>query len=202
MKRVLSILLLLAVLSASATSALAANTVQTRLEAGAPVLLADYPADEYAQSFEGEPYDWYREVYSYEDVGVMVTNERQSRFYGGMDEILSVTEAYGTITSAAMVEMEPLEGADLAVHLRFETRAAQGAEGPRKWIVDVVKVYEPNYCFLFTVARDAEGKDYAKKVARLISSLRLGDPEDDIPVVEGNFFADDPEVEEEGKQDG
>ena len=203
MKRLLSALmaslLMLALASPAALAAFTSDAGVDRDTIGGPILLADYPSNEYLQSFDGAAFDWYREVYSYEDVGVIVTNERCSRFDRAFDEILTVSEAYGKIKSARLVEMDPIEGAETTVHLRFECTAQRETQGPKKWIVDVVKVYQSNYCFMFTVARDANGKDYSKKTDALIASLHIGEASEATENASGNFFAPDGE-EDDGQE--
>ena len=179
MKRIAMILLALVLFMPTLALPLAQAEVSTITPEtiGGPILRADYPSGQSLQSFEGEVDNWYLETLRYDSVNVQITCRRCSRFTGALDEILEVSDAYGEITKAEFVKMKTISGAQRCVHLRFTCQPSSDS-GPKRWIVDVVKVYLQDYSFMFIVARDSSSKKYAKKVDALIGTLRIGDGKD------------------------
>ncbi len=165
--------LITALFMPAASASLDSDTITSREEMDGILLLADYPADEFSSSFTGDPGGNYTEIYSYEDVGVMVHNLRHSLFSKEFDEIIFLNNIYGTIQNVKWIDIDPIGDAYLTVRMRFEIKSNK-EDGPEEWIADVVKVYYDSNYYMFVVARDADGKNYAKKVDALIDSLRLG----------------------------
>lgn len=166
---------------------------------GGTILAADYPGGRLSHSLEGEAFDWYLETVRYLNVDVVIANRRISRFGGSSDEIPELSRTYGEITGVSLVPLKAPDGAELAVRLRYTCAAPSGAEGPKRWIVEVVKLYRDSDVFLFTIARDADGKDYTAKIEALVASLHLVDAAaaQDFPLPD----ADDAEAEAEWDAD-
>ena len=178
MKKLISAWLLCALLAAllmpGAAASLDSDTITSRDEMDGILLLADYPADEFSSSFTGNSGGNYTEIYSYEDVGVMVHNLRHTLFSKEFDEIIFLNNNFGEIQNVKWVDIDPIGDAYLTVRMRFEIKSNK-EDGPEEWIADVVKVYYLDNYYMFVVARDANGKNYAKKVDALIESLRLSE---------------------------
>ena len=104
----------------------------------------------------------------------MVHNLRHTMFSKEFDEIIFLTDNYGEIQDVKWIDIDPVGDAHLTVRMRFEIKSSK-EEGPKEWIADVVKVYYLDNYYMFVVARDADGKNYAKKVDALIESLRLAE---------------------------